>query len=104
MPRTRPAIVDELCFIRSMHTDAINHDPAITFFQTGSEIAGRPSIGSWVSYGLGSENQNLPAFIVLVTKDKGGQPLYARLWGSGFPRRPVPGRADARGARSRALP
>ena len=77
-------IVDKLCFVRSMHTDAINHDPAITFFQTGSEIAGRPSLGSWVSYGLGSENQDLPAFVVLVTKDKGGQPLYARLWGNGF--------------------
>ena len=77
-------IVDELCFVTSMHTEAINHDPAITFFQTGSQIAGRPSIGSWLSYGLGSENQNLPAFCVLVTKDKGGQPLYARLWGNAF--------------------
>ena len=83
MPRTA-AIVDDLCFIRSMQTEAINHDPAVTFLQTGSEIAGRPSIGSWVTYGLGSENQNLPAFIVLVTKNKGGQPLYSRLWGSGF--------------------
>ena len=77
-------IVDELCFIKSMYTEAINHDPAITFLQTGSQIAGRPSIGSWLSYGLGSENANLPAFIVLVTKNKGGQPLYARLWGNGF--------------------
>jgi hypothetical protein len=77
-------IVDKLCFVRSMHTEAINHDPAITFFQTGSQIAGRPSMGSWISYGLGSENRNLPAYIVLVTKDKGGQPLYSRLWGSGF--------------------
>ena len=77
-------IVDRLCFIHSMNTDAINHDPAITFFQTGSEIAGRPSTGSWISYGLGSENKNLPSFIVLVTKNKGGQPLYSRLWGSGF--------------------
>ena len=77
-------IVDKLCFVRSMHTEAINHDPAITFFQTGSQIAGRPSMGSWISYGLGSENSNLPAYIVLVTKDKGGQPLYSRLWGSGF--------------------
>ena len=83
LPHTA-GIVDKLCFVRSMHTDAINHDPAITFFQTGSEIAGRPSLGSWLSYGLGSENQDLPAFIVLVTKDKGGQPLYARLWGNGF--------------------
>lgn len=77
-------IVDRVCFIKSMHTDAINHDPGITFFQTGSEIAGRPSIGSWLSYGIGSENADLPAFCVLVTKNKGGQPLYARLWGSGF--------------------
>jgi hypothetical protein len=77
-------IVDELCFIRSMWTEAINHDPAITFFQTGSQIAGRPSMGSWVSYGLGSESQDLPAFVVLVTPGKGDQPLYARLWGNGF--------------------
>ena len=77
-------IVDDLCIVKSLHTDAINHDPAITFFQTGSQIAGRPSMGSWLSYGLGSENENLPAFCVLITKDKGGQPLYARLWGNGF--------------------
>ncbi|MAG56427.1 MAG: sulfatase [Planctomycetes bacterium] len=77
-------IVDKLCFIRSMHTEAINHDPGITFFQTGSQIAGRPSIGSWLSYGLGSLNKDLPDFVVLVTKNKGGQPLYARLWGAGF--------------------
>ncbi len=83
MPHTAK-IVDDLCFIRSMHTEAINHDPAITFIQTGSQLAGRPSIGSWLHYGLGSNNENLPAFIVLVTKNKGGQPLYARLWGNGF--------------------
>jgi len=77
-------VVDEMTIIRSMHTEAINHDPAITFFQTGSQIAGRPSIGAWLDYGLGSENENLPSFCVLVTKNKGGQPLYARLWGSGF--------------------
>ena len=77
-------IVDELTFVRSMHTEAINHDPAITFFQTGSQIAGRPSLGAWLSYGLGSDNRDLPAFCVLVSKDKGGQPLYARLWGNGF--------------------
>ena len=76
--------VDRLCIIRSMHTDAINHDPAITFFLTGSEIAGRPSLGSWLSYGLGRLNDDLPAFVVLISKDKGGQPLYARLWGAGF--------------------
>lgn len=77
-------IVDDICFIKSVHTEAINHDPAITFFQTGSMLPGRPSMGSWLSYGLGSENDNLPNFIVLVTKNKGGQPLYARLWGNGF--------------------
>jgi hypothetical protein len=77
-------IADDLCFIKSMWTEAINHDPAITFFQTGSQIAGRPSMGSWISYGLGSLNENLPAFVVLVTAGQGDQPLYARLWGSGF--------------------
>ncbi|MBX2821663.1 MAG: DUF1501 domain-containing protein [Rhodothermaceae bacterium] len=78
-------IADDLCIVRSMHTEAINHDPAITFFQTGSQQSGRPSIGSWISYGLGSENENLPAFTVLLSKGKGGsQPLYARLWGNGF--------------------
>ena len=77
-------IVDELCFVKSMYTEAINHDPAITFFQTGSQIAGRPSFGSWLSYGLGSANRNLPTFIVLVSEGQGGQPLYARLWDSGF--------------------
>ena len=83
MPHTAK-IVDELCFVHSMHTEAINHDPAITFFQTGSQIAGRPSIGAWMNYGLGTDNENMPAFIVMVSKDKGGQPLYARLWGNGF--------------------
>ena len=83
MPYTAQ-IADELCFVKSMHTEAINHDPAITFFLTGSQIAGRPSMGSWLSYGLGTENDNLPAFCVLITKDKSGQPLYARLWGNGF--------------------
>ncbi len=77
-------IVDELCFVKSMYTNAINHDPAITFFCTGSEIAGRPSMGAWLSYGLGSSNENLPAFVVLVTNKPVDQPLYARLWGSGF--------------------
>ncbi|MBT8182978.1 MAG: DUF1501 domain-containing protein, partial [Eudoraea sp.] len=84
MPHTSK-IVDDLCFIKSMYTEAINHDPAITFLQTGSQIPGRPSIGSWVSYGLGTDNKNLPEFVVLVTKGKtGGQPLYSRLWGNGF--------------------
>jgi hypothetical protein len=77
---------DEMCIIRSMHTDAINHDPAITFQQSGSQIPGRPSIGSWVGYGLGSENDDLPAFVAMSSKGsaKQGQPLYDRLWGSGF--------------------
>lgn len=83
LPQTA-AVAGEICFIRSMYTEAINHDPAITFFQTGSQIAGRPSAGAWLSYGLGSENRNLPAFVVLVTTGKGDQPLYDRLWGSGF--------------------
>jgi hypothetical protein len=80
-------IVDEFCMIRSLHTEAINHDPAITFCQTGSQLAGRPSIGSWLSYGLGSENQDLPAYVVLTSFGSGrpdDQPLYDRLWGSGF--------------------
>jgi hypothetical protein len=77
-------ISDELCFIKSMHTDAINHDPAVSLIQTGSQLPGRPSIGSWLSYGLGSDNKNLPGFVVLITKDKYGQPLYSRSWGNGF--------------------
>jgi hypothetical protein len=78
-------IVDDLCFIKSLHTEAINHDPAITFFQTGSQIAGRPSMGAWLSYGLGSANENLPAFVVLISKNANrDQPLYSRLWGNGF--------------------
>jgi len=76
-------MADDLCLIRSLHTDAINHDPAITFFQTGFQIAGRPSIGAWLSYGIGSENENLPAFVAM-TSNSGGQPLYDRLWGAGF--------------------
>lgn len=80
-------VSDKLCFIKSMYTEAINHDPAITFFQTGSQIAGRPSIGSWLSYGLGSMNEDLPTFVSMIstgTGRPGGQPLYDRLWGSGF--------------------
>ncbi len=80
-------IADDLCFIKTLHTEAINHDPAVTFFQTGAQLAGRPSIGSWLSYGLGSENQNLPAFVVMISQGSGNpndQPLYDRLWGSGF--------------------
>jgi hypothetical protein len=86
MPHTAK-IVDELCFVKSMHTEAINHDPAITFFQTGAQLAGRPSIGAWLSYGLGSETQDLPAFVAMVSQGSGNpadQPLYDRLWGSGF--------------------
>lgn len=80
-------IADELCFIKSMHTEAINHDPAITFFQTGSQQAGRPCIGSWLSYGLGSSDKELPEFCVLLSNGTGkrnAQPLYSRLWGNGF--------------------
>lgn len=80
-------IVDDLCVIRSMHTEAINHDPAITFIQTGSQIPGRPSMGAWVAYGLGTANRDLPTFMVLVSRGTGraaGQPLYDRLWGSGM--------------------
>ena len=77
-------IVDDLCVVRSVFTEAINHDPAITFMQTGSQIAGRPSLGAWLSYGLGSASDDLPTFCVMITKNQGGQPLYSRLWGSGF--------------------
>lgn len=83
-------VVDDICVVKSMYTEAINHDPAATLFQTGSVIAGRPSMGAWVSYGLGSENANLPAFVALTSNGtaKQGQPLYDRLWGAGF----LPGR------------
>ena len=77
-------LADDLCFIRSLHTEHINHDPAITFFQTGHQLAGRPSMGAWLSYGLGSANENLPSFVVLISKDRIDQPLYSRLWGNGF--------------------
>lgn len=77
-------VADQLCFIRSMQTEHINHDPAITFCQTGHHLAGRPSLGAWLSYGLGSENENLPSFVVLISKDRIDQPLYSRLWGNGF--------------------
>lgn len=83
LPHTA-AIADDLCFVRTMVTDAINHDPAATFLLSGSELAGRPALGAWLSYGLGSLNRDLPEFCVLVTNAKGGQPLYERLWGSGF--------------------
>jgi hypothetical protein len=78
-------VADEICIIRSMHTEAINHDPAVTFFQTGFQIAGRPSVGAWIAYGLGSENQELPAFVVMVSQGLGNaQALADRAWGSGF--------------------
>lgn len=78
-------IVDDLCIVRSLHTEAINHDPALTFFQTGAQQGNRPSMGSWVSYGLGTENKNLPAFCVLLSRGKGnGQGVYSKLWSNGF--------------------
>jgi hypothetical protein len=80
-------IADDICVIKSMHTEAINHDPAVTYLQTGSQQPGRPSIGAWLSYGLGSENHDLPAYIVLISQGSGNpndQPLFGRLWGSGF--------------------
>ncbi len=80
-------MADELCIIRSMHTEAINHDPGVTLLQTGHQQPGRPSFGAWASYGLGSENASLPAFVVLISRGSAARPadpLYARLWGSGF--------------------
>jgi hypothetical protein len=80
-------IVDDICILKTVHTEAINHDPAITFLQTGSQQPGRPSMGAWASYGLGSDNENLPAFVVLISRGsakRDAQPLYTRLWGSGF--------------------
>ena len=86
LPHTA-TVIDDLCLIRSMHTNAINHDPAITFFLTGTEQSGRPSLGAWLAYGLGTENRELPAFVVMVSRGTGrpnDQPLYDRLWGTGF--------------------
>ncbi|MBS1667754.1 MAG: DUF1501 domain-containing protein [Bacteroidetes bacterium] len=78
-------VVDDLCIVKTMYTEAINHDPALTFFQTGAQQGNRPSMGSWLSYGLGSENKNLPAFCVLLSKGKGnGQGVYSKLWSNGF--------------------
>ncbi len=77
-------VADDLCIVKSMYTEAINHGPGVTFVQTGSPFPGRPSIGAWLSYGLGSMNANLPNFVTLVTKNKGGQPLVSRFWGNGF--------------------
>ena len=95
------AIADELTIVKSLHTEAINHDPAITFLQTGSQQPGRPSLGSWVSYGLGTETADLPAFIVMISQGSGNktdQPIFSRLWGSGF----IPGRHQ--GVRFRSGP
>ncbi len=86
MPHTGRA-VDEMCLVRSVFTEAINHDPAMTLLQTGSQVAGRPSVGAWLSYGLGSENSNLPGFVVMISRPSGptnAQPLHERMWGSGF--------------------
>ena len=77
-------IADRLCFIRTMYTESINHGPGVTFMQSGSQIPGRPSIGAWLDYGLGNTHEDLPSFVVLVTKNKGGQPLMSHLWGAGF--------------------
>ena len=79
-------VADDISFIKSVHTEQINHDPAVTFAQTGFQLAGRPSLGAWVSYGLGTENQDLPAFVVMISAGSrgGDQPLYDRLWGTGF--------------------
>ena len=81
------SVVDEITVVKSLNTEAINHDPATTYIQTGHQLPGRPSLGAWLSYGLGSENENLPAFIVMVSQGSGNpndQPLFSRLWGSGF--------------------
>ncbi|CAN5250205.1 DUF1501 domain-containing protein [soil metagenome] len=80
-------VADELCIVRSMHTEAINHDPAITFINTGSQQLGHASMGAWLSYGLGSENENFPAYMVLLSQGTGknpGQPIFSRLWGNGY--------------------
>ena len=78
-------VADDICFVKSMFTEAINHDPALTFFQTGAQVGNRPSMGAWLSYGLGSENMNLPAYCVLLSKGRGnGQGVYSKLWTNGF--------------------
>ena len=81
------SIADEIAIVKSLNTEAINHDPAITFLQTGSQQPGRPSFGAWLSYGLGSENDNLPTFVVMISQGSGNktdQPIFSRLWGAGF--------------------
>ena len=96
-------MVDDMCFIRSMHTEAINHEPAITYMQTGNQVTGRPCLGAWVSYGLGSLNENLPTFVVLVAKPTNTeqvQAISARLWSSGY----LSGRARGRVVPQRRRP
>jgi hypothetical protein len=85
LPHTA-TIADQLTFVKSVHTEAINHDPAVTLMQTGAQLGGRPSMGAWISYGIGAETEDLPAFVVMISPGSGGggQPLYDRLWGSGF--------------------
>jgi hypothetical protein len=84
LPHTA-SILDDITVIKSMHTEAVNHDPAITYINTGSQQPGRPSMGAWLSYGLGSENQNMPSYVVMISRGRGQlQALYSRLWGSGF--------------------
>lgn len=102
LPKTA-GIVDDICIVKSVHTEAINHDPAITFCQTGSQLAGRPSMGAWVAYGLGTMNNDLPTFMVLVSRGTGraaDQPLYDRLWGAGM----LPGQYQGVKLRSGADP
>ncbi len=89
LPHTA-SIADDLCIIKTANTEAINHGPGVTMMQTGSQFPGRPSMGSWLHYGLGSENDDLPSFVVMVSNERGGQPLTSALWGSGF----LPGKYD----------
>ena len=80
-------IVDDIAIVKTINTEAINHDPAVTFIQTGAQQPGRPSVGAWLNYGLGSMNSDLPAFVVMISRGsaaRDAQPLYSRLWGSGF--------------------
>ena len=100
-------IADQICLVRSLYTEAINHDPAMTLLQTGHQIAGRPLLGAWAAYGLGSPNQNLPAFVVLVSRPSGptnAQPLHERMWAAGFLPSQLPGRALQQRPRPRPLP
>ncbi len=91
-------VADDLCFVKTLHTEAINHGPGVMMMQTGSQFPGRPSMGAWLSYGLGSDNEDLPSFVVMVSNERGGQPLTSSLWGSGF----LPGKYDGVELRSSA--